>query len=100
MAMVHQGHALLLNLDRLLHHLSFGIEFAQAEVVGSEFCGQDQLNILQIGRRALQVGVGGLQILPIPPEEIHFVVQGEWNLIQALRDRLRRSPTIWGRFPE
>ena len=80
MAMVHQDKSFLLNLDRLLHHLIFGIEFAQAEVVSSEFRGQDQLNILQIGRRALQAGVGGLQSLTGSTEQIDFVVQakGTW----------------------
>ena len=33
--------------------------------------------------------VGGFQIFPQPPEEIDFVVQREWNLIQALRERRR-----------
>ena len=52
-AMLHKDKPFLLNLDRLLHHLEFGIEFAQAEVVSSQFRGQDQFNILKIGRRAL-----------------------------------------------
>ena len=94
MAMVHQNESFLLNLDRLLHHLVLGIEFAQAEVVCSEFRGQDQLNILQIGCRALQAGVGGLQSLPGSTEQIDFVVQSEGNLVHTLRQRGLRSRTL------
>ena len=86
--MIHHGQALLLNLDRLLHYFIFGIEFAQAEVVSREFRSQDQLNILQIRRRALQAGVGGLESLAGSTEQIDFVIQGEGNLVQALRQRL------------
>ena len=80
--MVHQDHALLLDCYRLLHHLSFSIELAQAEIISGQFRCQDELNVLQIGRRALQVSVGGLQVLPVPSEEIDFVVKSERNLVR------------------
>ena len=74
-AMVDEDKTFLLNLDGLLDDLSFGIEFAQVEVVGGEFRGQDQLHVLQIGGGALQAGVGCLEILTVPAEQIDFVVQ-------------------------
>ena len=72
-----QLQALLLNVDRFLDDLLFGVELAQTEVVGGKFGGEDQIHVVQIGCGGLQRRVGGLQAALDLAEEIRLVVQQE-----------------------
>ena len=87
MAIHHQLQSLLLNVDRLLHHLGFGIEFAQAEVIGGQLRGQHQVHVVHVGCGRLQVGIRGLHAAPHLAEEVGLVIDEERDLVGALGQR-------------
>ena len=84
---LHQLQSLLLNGDRLLHDLGFGVELAQAEVVGGEFGREHQVHVVQVGCGGLQRCVGGLQAALDLAEQVGLVVQQKRNLEGVLRER-------------
>src|SRR5208337_2056789 len=76
-----QLQSLALECDRVLHDLSFGVEFAQSEVVGRQLRRQDEVYVVEIGRGGLQRSVGGLETSPDLTEEIRLVIQQKRNLV-------------------
>ncbi len=87
MTVLDQLQSLLLNVNRFLHDPSFGIELAQGEVVGGEFRGQHQVDVVHVRCRGLQGSVRGFQGAPVFSEEVGFVTEQKGNFVGALGER-------------
>ena len=83
--LLHKVQPFLFGCDRFLHDVIFGVEFAQREVVRSEFRGQNELYVAKIGGRGLQSGICCFDLTPHASEKIGFVAQRKRNAINALR---------------
>src|ERR1035437_7131751 len=86
MTVLHQLQSLLLNVNRFLHYLGFGIKLAQAEIVGGEFRGQHQVDVVHVRRRGLQSRIRGFQSSPVFSKQIGFVTEQKRNFVGALRE--------------
>src|SRR5256885_3087202 len=89
MPSLHQVKSFTLVVDRFLHDLVFGIEFAKSEIVGGEFSRQHQLHIAQIGSGGLQRCIRRFYILPHAAKEVDLITERKRNRVQILRVRAR-----------
>ena len=66
------------------------IELAQGEIVGGEFRGKDEANILEIGGVGLKRGLCRFNGTAALADEVHFVAHREGQPIIVLRDGSRK----------
>ena len=89
MPLLHQIQAFLFEVNCLLHHRSFAIQFAQLEIICRQLRADQQLHIFEISGRALQRSVHSFHAVPHAPEQVHFVAERERNSENVLRDSSR-----------
>src|ERR1039458_2272429 len=87
MTVLYQLQSLLLNGHRFLHYLDFGIKLAQGEIVGGEFRGQHQIDVVHVRCRGLQSRIRGFQGPPVFSKEVGFVTEQKRNFVGALGER-------------
>ena len=61
-----------LQVQAVAHHLDFGVEFAQREIVGHELRRQHQTRVFEIRLRLLRGGARTLDLAAHPAEQIRL----------------------------
>src|SRR5215469_16453944 len=86
MTFVDQLQSLLLKANRFLDYRDFGIQLAQLKIIRRQFRTHQQPHIPQVRGGGLERRIGRLNASPHAPEQVDFIIQGEWDVEYVLRN--------------